>query len=85
MKLYEMRINILITHIQGTKNNVADFLSRLYYVPDAKNLDGNDLGPKSAQHILSPFSPLDVLTKASEKAFLINLIYPCKLEVLIRL
>ena len=58
-----MRINILITHIQGNKNNVADYLSRLYFVPDAKNIDVDSPGPKSAQHISSPFNHLEVLNK----------------------
>ena len=52
-----------MTHVSGEKNGVADFLSRLYWVPENKNKAISEIGPKDGQHIQSPFSPFKVLTK----------------------
>jgi hypothetical protein len=34
LKLFEFPISIVLTHVAGTKNAVADFMSRLYVVPN---------------------------------------------------
>ncbi len=52
-KLFELQIDLIVTHVVGVRNSIADFLSRLYYVPETKPKD--PLGPKSAQHITTPF------------------------------
>jgi hypothetical protein len=67
LKFFEYKVNLVITHIEGKRNSVADFFSRIYEVPDEiKNATGsgtNDLKPKQAQHVTSPFPPLAVVTK----------------------
>ena len=76
LKLFELNINIVISHVSGVTNSVADWLSRLYYVPQSINKDS--LGPKSAQHIDSPFKVLDVLTPDDIlKGFTSELVTPC--------
>jgi hypothetical protein len=61
---------------QGIKMGVADFLSRLYFVPETKEKD--PLGPKDGQHIVSPFSPYKVLTKEDVLAgFTADVVSPC--------
>ena len=44
IKLYSYRISFVVTHVSGDKNGVADFLSRLYFVPETKEKD--PLAPK---------------------------------------
>ncbi len=61
LKLFEFPISIILTHVAGSKNAVADFLSRLYVVPSATRK--TDFGPKSAQHITPLFAPLSVVSK----------------------
>jgi Reverse transcriptase (RNA-dependent DNA polymerase)/RNase H-like domain found in reverse transcriptase/Integrase zinc binding domain/Integrase core domain len=64
LKLFEFNINLIITHIEGKKNNVADFFSRIYGIPEEiKGPKNSDLKPKDAQHVNSPFPPLAVVTK----------------------
>jgi hypothetical protein len=79
LKIFEMNINIVLTHIAGPKNAVADFLSRLYYVPEVTpNADG--ISHKSAQHITPLFNPLAVVTKEEIlKRFNENVVTPCSL------
>jgi len=64
--LFELNINIVLTHVEGPKNAVADFLSRIYYVPETKS-PKDSLGPKSAQHINSSFNPFPVFTCLDEE------------------
>ena len=61
IKLFELNFNLIITHIEGKKNAIADFLSRIYLVDDIKKGDG--LKPKMAQHVTSPFPVLSVVTQ----------------------
>ncbi len=61
LKLFEFPISIVLTHVAGSKNAVADFLSRLYVVPNATKKP--EFGPKSAQHITPLFAPLSVISK----------------------
>ena len=76
LKLYEYRIEFIVCHISGEKNGVADFLSRLYYVHDSKST--SEIGPKQAQHVNSPFSPFQVLTKEDVLAgFSGEMVVPC--------
>ena len=76
-KLFELNVELLVTHVVGVRNSVADFLSRLYYVPEAKTKD--NLGPKSAQHICCPFPYLSVLTPEDVlKGFTSELVTPCE-------
>lgn len=64
IKLWEFNFNLIAVHIDGKKNSVADFLSRIYGVfDDDKPKNKSELGPKSAQHIVPSFSPFSVLTK----------------------
>jgi hypothetical protein len=64
IKLNEMNVNIIFSHIAGTKNVIADYLSRVCYVPD----DDNDPDPhfglkaKEAQHVVSNLPVLTPLT-----------------------
>jgi hypothetical protein len=51
LKLFEFQINIIITHIAGHRNNVADFLSRIYFVEEPKK-SKDALNYRSAQHII---------------------------------
>jgi hypothetical protein len=81
LKIFELRVSIIVTHVSGCKNGVADFLSRQYYVPvkKAKNKSFDELQGKSAQHIKSPFSPCEVLTKEMIlERFDSNCVTPCK-------
>ncbi len=61
LKLFEFPISIVLTHVAGSKNAVADFLSRLYVVPNTTKKP--EFGPKSAQHITPLFAPLSVISK----------------------
>jgi hypothetical protein len=66
LKLFELNINFVCVHIAGSKNSIADFLSRIYAVEEPqkfKTKDGVIIGPKQAQHITPSFNPLQVLTK----------------------
>ena len=42
LKIFELNINIIITHVEGAKNVIADFLSRLYYYPENKEKEKQD-------------------------------------------
>ena len=76
-KLFELDLNLIITHIVGARNTVADFLSRLYVVPEAKTPKDN-LGPKMAQHIVTPFPYLSVITPEDVlKGFQADMVMPC--------
>jgi hypothetical protein len=76
-KLFELQINLIVTHVVGVRNSVADFLSRLYYVPETKPKD--PLGPKSAQHITTPFPYLSVITPEDVlKGFQSDMVTPCE-------
>lgn len=63
LRLYEYQINFVVTHLHGTKNVVADWLSRLYYVPEIKSKTKDNFDSKQGCHITPPFSPFSVLTK----------------------
>ena len=47
LKIFELPVNLILTHIEGEKNKIADFLSRIYWVPEGKNKEKDELGPKS--------------------------------------
>jgi hypothetical protein len=75
LKLFELNINIIVTHVAGIRNSVADFLSRIYYVPEKAK---DTLGPKQAQHIVTPFNYLSVLTPDDVlKGFRAEMVTPC--------
>ena len=62
LKLFELNVNIVITHISGSKNRIADYISRIYFVEEPlKNKDS--LKPRMAQHVRPTFPPLSVITK----------------------
>jgi len=76
LKLWEYNVNFVVTHVSGNKNSVADFLSRLYFVPEFKDKDG--LTSKMGIHINSPFSPFSVLSKDDVlKGFSADSVSPC--------
>jgi hypothetical protein len=84
LKIFEFRINIVVTHVAGNRNNIPDFLSRMYYVPEVKSKDGVELTPKAAQHIQSPFSPLAVLTRDDIlRDFHKDVVSPCNQPLLL--
>ncbi len=86
LKIFEFRINIVVTHVAGNRNNIPDFLSRMYYVPEVKSKDGVELTPKAAQHIQSPFSPLAVLTRDDIlRDFHKDVVSPCNQPLLCHL
>jgi hypothetical protein len=77
LKLFEFQINIIITHIAGHRNNVADFLSRIYFVDEPKK-SKDALNYRSAQHITPNFKPLQVLTVEDIlKGFRTEMVQPC--------
>ena len=78
-KLFELNVNLIVTHVAGVRNSVADFLSRIYYVPPNSVPKEGDIGPSSAQHIKSPFPYLSVITPEDViRGFTTNLVAPCK-------
>ncbi len=85
LKLFEYQINIIITHIAGHRNNVADFLSRIYFVDEPRK-SKNELNYRSAQHIIPSFKPLQVLTiEDILKGFNSDQIQPCSSPTLCHL
>ena len=85
LKLFELNINIVLTHIEGPKNAIADYLSRIYCVPDSRS-NKDSLSPKSAQHIAPTFMPLQVLTKEDIlKGFSDEIVTPCSMPDLCHL
>jgi hypothetical protein len=80
LKLFELNISIVLTHVAGTKNAIADYLSRLYYVNEPATKDKEKIGPKDAQHITPLFSPLQVVTKEQiVEAFAKDTVSPCSM------
>ena len=83
LKLYEYvyNINFVISHVQGTKNCIAYFLGRIYFVPEIKHKKGNSKEVFSAKwgcHIKSPFDVSAVLTKEDVLANFYNeAVTPC--------
>jgi hypothetical protein len=81
LKLYEYNINFVVTHLHGTKNCIADFLSRVYYVHDiTKHKKGNRKETFSAKwgcHVKSPFDVHRVLTKDVLHGFHKEAVTPC--------
>ena len=80
LKIFELNINIIITHVEGAKNVIADFLSRLYYYPEnkEKEKDKDKLGYKSAQHVTPTFNPLQILSMEDiTRGFNENIVQPC--------
>ena len=81
LKLFELNINFVCCHLAGSKNQIADFLSRIYSVDElanmkTKNVDG--LHYKAAQHVTPSFPPMAVLTKDDILgAFDNNTVEPC--------
>jgi hypothetical protein len=66
LKLWEFNINLVFTHIEGSKNGVADWLSRFVLVEEGLTKPSKpkpDFTYKSAQHIHPTFPPLSVVTK----------------------
>jgi hypothetical protein len=59
LKLYELNINLVFTHIVGGKNSIADYLSRMFIVEEReeKMTTGKTIRVKEAHHIL-PNLPL---------------------------
>ena len=62
LKLFEMNVNLVFVHLEGKRNSVADFLSRMYMVED-NTKKAIDFKPKSAQHVIPSFPPFSVVTK----------------------
>jgi RNase H-like domain found in reverse transcriptase len=68
LKLNELNLNIIFSHVAGSKNVVADFLSCVCYVPDPDDDPDPDeyhcpVKPKEAQHVVSSLpemTPLEV-------------------------
>ncbi len=84
LKLFEFPISIVLTHVAGSKNAIADFLSRLYVVPNATKT--SNFGPRSAQHITPLFAPLSVVSKEDIKEkFFDDVVTPCSLPDLCHL
>ncbi len=74
----------MLTHVAGSKNAVADFLSRLYVVPNATRK--SEFGPKSAQHITPLFAPLSVISKEDiMEKFFEDVVTPCAMPDLCHL
>jgi hypothetical protein len=59
LKLYELNINFVFTHIVGGRNSIADYLSRMFIVEEReeKTTTGKTIRVKEAHHIL-PDLPL---------------------------
>ena len=77
IKLFEFNISFVVTHLQGDKNKIADYLSRIYVVnePAAQS----QFTPRSAQHVTPSFPPLSVVTKELLlKAFRNDQVTECK-------
>jgi hypothetical protein len=78
LKLFEFPINIVLTHVAGSKNAVADFLSRLYVVPNPTKKP--EFGYQSAQHITPLFAPLSVISKEDiMEKFYDDVVTPCSM------
>ena len=78
MKLWELNINIVVVHIAGQKNAIADWLSRIYSVEEGKRKEKSELGLKTAQHVDPTFPQLTVVSPDQIKsAFRENSIQPC--------
>ena len=78
MKLWELNINIVVVHIAGQKNAIADWLSRIYSVEEGKRKERSELGLKTAQHVDPTFPPLAVISPDQIKlAFRENSVQPC--------
>jgi len=65
-----------MSHVSGSSNIVADFLSRVALVDE--NIKPSDFSHKSAQHIVSPFPLGKILTKSDiEEVFTEKCVVPC--------
>jgi len=62
LKLFELNINFIVSHTEGSRNLIADFLSRIHMVPEEITDAKHNLKLKSAVHIRPSFNPLQVLT-----------------------
>ncbi len=62
LKLFELNINFIVSHTEGSRNLIADFLSRIHMIPDVISDAKHNLKLKSAIHIRPTFNPLQVLT-----------------------
>jgi hypothetical protein len=62
IKLFELPLNFIVSHSSGEQNIVADYLSRIYMVPDELKEFKGSINVKTAVHIKSPFNPMSVLT-----------------------
>ena len=77
IKLFEFNISFILTHVQGDKNKIADYLSRIYIVNEP--VAQTSFTPRSAQHVIPSFPPLAVITKDNIiKAFRNDMVTPCK-------
>jgi RNase H-like domain found in reverse transcriptase len=68
LKLFELPLNFICFHLEGSKNAIADYISRIAFVDE--NVVTSDIHPKTAQHVVPTFSPMQVITKDEiQKAF----------------
>jgi hypothetical protein len=78
IKLFELNIHFIISHVTGEKNAVSDYLSRIYVIPDALKREVDGLKPKSAQHVNPSFTIGTVLTRETVlTAFAEDTVKPC--------
>ena len=83
IKLWELNINLVLVHLSGQRNAIADFLSRTVMVVESdvpnKQLTQSKSVLRQAMHITSSVPLLSVLSKKDiEKAFDSAKFEPCK-------
>jgi hypothetical protein len=54
-------LNFICVHLEGSKNAIADYISRIAFVDE--NVVTSDIHPKTAQHVVPTFSPMQIITK----------------------
>ncbi len=58
LKLFELNINFIVSHTEGSRHLIAHFLSRIHMVPEEITDAKHNLKLKSAVHIKPSFNPL---------------------------
>ena len=86
IKLWELNINLVLVHLSGQRNAIADFLSRTVMVVESdvpnKQLTQSKSVLRQAMHITSSVPLLSVLSKRDiEKAFDSAKFEPCKDQI----
>ncbi len=61
VKIFEYHINLVISHTKGEKKIVADYLSRIYMVPD--DIIPSNVKTKTVVHIKSLFNLMGAVAK----------------------